>query len=181
MSRYAGLEDWRPSNIEDWIANYDYAQQQLAGWQQQYQAEAVEAEAVDQYALDPAEAARRREEAYRESRYAAQERYGEQPRYQEIFGGWLPQAAEQMSGALLKYTRGQYPSLRTEYQAGQPRLTGYPTREEARAEATRREAGWQAWLPQRVPKLEQEYWAQRPAERGERLYMQAPVMRAVNW
>ena len=69
----------------------------------------------------------------------------------------------------------------SKFKLTQPELTGYPTREEARAEAARRESGFQAWLPGQVPELEQKYWAQRPEQRGERLWMQSPNTRMVNW
>lgn len=170
---YGKPGDWMPVDVGDFITNYETAQQQLSIWQQQ-------AGEVDEYALDPGEAARRREEAYREGRYAAEERYRETPRYSETFAGWIGQQGD-VSQALKGYIEKEYPSLRTEYQAGLPRLTGYPTREEARAEATRRETGWEAWLGEKRPEVYQEYMTQRPAERGERLWMQQPTMREVNW
>ena len=178
--QFGGLTDWYPTSIEDWIANQDKANKQFAIWEQLEQTQLAEQEAIDQYALDPEEAARRREEAYAEGRYAAKERYGEAPEYQPAFAQWMGEQG-QFSGALQEYVEREYPSLKSEFQATQPTLTGFPTREEARAEATRRESGWQAWLSERTPELEQEYWSQRPAERGERLYMQQPTMRAVNW
>jgi len=100
--------------------------------------------------------------------------------YGETFTGWLEQQG-QFSGALEKFAESQYPSLQSQYKAGLPRLTGFPTREEARAEAAKRESGFQAWLGQQTPGIYQEYMAQRPAERGERLWMQQPTMRTVNW
>jgi len=71
--------------------------------------------------------------------------------------------------------------LQARYEAGLPRLTGYPTREEARAEAARREAGFKGWLTGQTPGIYQEYMGQRPAARGERLYMQSPRTRTANW
>lgn len=176
MRQFAGLEDWRPTSFEDWLDNRDIADQQLADWGVQ----AEEAEEVDEYALDPAEAARRREEAYAESRYAAEERYRESPMYSGTFAEWI-QGRGDMSGALEQYVEGRYPSLKAEYQAGMEPLTGYSTREEARAEASRRESGWQAWLGERMGETTQEYYGQRPQERGERMWMQQPTLRSANW
>jgi len=172
-SQYADIADWLPVDIADYFANPDITNQQMRTWSRKSTAE-------EEYELSPAEAARRREESYAEGRYAAQERYGEAPMYPETFTAWLNQQG-QFSGALEKYVEGQYPSLRSQFEAQAGRLTGYPTREEARAEATRREAGFQSWLGGEVPGLEQKYWAQRPAERGERPYMQSPNVRGLNW
>jgi len=172
-SQHGEITDWFPVSIEDYFANYDQAQQQLGTWQER-------AAAVEPYEVDPEEAARRREEAYEEGRYAAKERYREPPMYQEAFAGWLGQQG-QLSSALQEYTERQYPSLRAEYGAEAGRLTGFPTREAARAEAARREQGWQAWLTEKRPEVREEYYAQRPAQRGERLWMQRPTVRAVAW
>jgi len=162
-----------PVDVGDFLNRYDEYQQQLGVWQQR-------AAEVEEYELPPEEAARRREEAYEEGRYAAEERYGEPPQYQPPFTQWLGEQG-QFSGALEKFVESQYPSLRSEFQATQPRLTGFPTREEARAEATRREQAWQGWLPGQAPGMYQEYMGQRPAQRGERLWMQAPTLRTANW
>ena len=172
-SQYGKPGEWSPVDIGDFFANYDQAGQQLSVWQQQ-------AGEVEKYEIDPAEAARRREESYAEGRYAAKERYGEEPEYQPAFAQWMGEQG-QFSGALQEYVEREYPSLKSEFQATQPTLTGFPTREEARAEATRREQAFQAWLPQQIPGREQEYWSQRPTERGERLWMQAPNVVAKNW
>ena len=186
-SKFGGLEDWYPNNIQDWIANYDKAQQQLDAWKQlatEEEQEALEAEAereeYEEHALPPEEAARRREEAYGESRYAAQERYTETPEYQLPFTQYL-QEQGRFSGALEAWTENQYPSLVSQFRTTQPELTGYATREEARAEKARREESFRAWLPKQEYGLYQEYASQRPGERGERLYMQAPTMRTANW
>ena len=101
--------------------------------------------------------------------------------YKETFSSWLPKQASAMSGALTSYVESQYPSLQARYEAGLPRLTGYPTREEARAEAARREAGFKGWLTGQTPGIYQEYMGQRPTERGERPYMYAPATREVGW
>jgi len=134
----------------------------------------------DEFALTPEEAARRREEAYAESRYAAEERYHEAPRYQETFSKWI-QGQGNVSGALQQYIQSKYPSLRAEFESGISREVGFPTREEARTEASQREAGWQSWLSQRMPETRQDYWGQRPSDRGERYYMYAPTTKTVNW
>jgi len=176
-SQYADIADWLPVDIADYFANPDIVNQQMRTWSRK---DAAQRELEREYGLSPEEQARRQQEAYEESRYAAQERYGEAPMYPETFTAWLNQQG-QFSGALEKYVEGQYPSLRSQFEAQAGRLTGYPTREEARAEATRREAGFQSWLGGEVPGLKQEYWAQRPAERGERLYMQSPNVRPLNW
>ena len=165
--------DLMPVDASDFITNYDKFQGQLSTWKQI-------ADEEEQYELDPAEAARRREEAYEESRYAAEERYGETPRYGEAFTQWLG-GQETAGGALQQFIEREYPSLKSEFGATQPRMTGFPTREEARAEASRRESAWTGWLSEMTPEIEQRYYAQRPTERGERLWMQAPTMRAVNW
>jgi len=173
QSRYGEPGDWKPVDIGDFFGNYETAQQQLGVWQQQ-------AGEVEKYELEPGEAARRREESYEESRIAAGERYKEAPQYQPQFAQWLGEQG-QFSGALEQFVESQYPSLRSEFQATQPKLTGFPTPGEARAEATQREQVWQGWLGGRTPELEQEYWRQRPEQRGERRWMQAPTMRTANW
>jgi len=178
--KYGELGDWLPTNITDWLANYDQAQQQLDKWKQQATTEELEQLELEQYALDPAEAARRREEAYREARYAAKERFREPARLSEAFTGWMERQG-QLSGAFTQFVESEYPSLRGEFEAGLPRPVGYPTREAARAEAARRERGFEAWLPKQMPEVREEYWSQRPAARGERLWMQQPTLRAVNW
>lgn len=172
-SQFRELGDWLPVDIEDYFANYDQAQQQLRGWERQ-------GAEVERLGVLPEEAARRREEAYEESRYAAEERYRETPQYQAPFTQWAQDQAG-FSRALQEYTEREFPSLRSEFQATQPRLTGFPTREAARAEAGRREQAWTGWLGGMAPEIEQRYWGQRPAERGERFWMQQPTMRAINW
>lgn len=172
-SQYGEPGEWFPVDIGDFFANYDQAQQQLGVWQQV-------AEDVEKYQISPEEALRRQEEAYARTQYAAKEAFGETPEYQPAFAQWMG-GQEQFSGALQQYVEREYPSLKSEFQATQPTLTGFPTREEARAEAARRESGWQAWLTERTPELEQEYWSQRPLERGERPYMYSPAMVAKNW
>lgn len=172
--------EWYPVDIADYFENWDKAQQSLSTWQQRYEEGEAERVAGEEYALDPEEAERRREEAYAESRYAAEERYRETPQYQAPFTQWFQDQAG-FSGALQAFTEREYPSLKSEFQATQPRLTGFPTREEARAEATRREQAWGGWLPGKTPEIEQRYWGQRPAARGERLWMQQPTLRTANW
>ena len=174
------ITDWFPVSIEDYYNNYDQAQQQLATWKERYGEEVAEQEEAEKYEISPAEKLRRQEEGYAESRYAAQERYRETPQYQPPFTQWM-QGQEDFSGALQEFTEREYPSLRSEFQATQPPLTGYPTREGARAEKVRREQVWKGWLSGMTPEIEQRYWGQRPAERGERLWMQAPTMRTANW
>lgn len=178
-SQYGEMYDFHPTGIEDWLANYEVAQKQLNIWQERA-GEPGFVGGVDEYALSPEEAARRREEAYAESRYAAEERYHEQPMYSETFTQWV-QGQSDTSQALQAYIKSQYPSLQAEYKAGVGALEGFPTREEARTEAERRESGWQSWLGERMPETTQEYYTQRPAERGERLWMQAPSLRTANW
>jgi len=172
-SRYRESGDLFFADIGDFFSNYDQAMQQLGVWRQRAGEE-------EEYALPPEEAARRREEAYGESRYAAQERYTETPEYQLPFTQYL-QEQGRFSGALEAWTENQYPSLVSQFRTTQPELTGYATREEARAEKARRESRFKAWLPKQEYGLYQEYASQRPGERGERLYMQAPTMRTANW
>lgn len=173
MRAYGEIGDWRPTSFEDWLDNQDIVNQQLDQWRQA-------GAAVDEYALPPEEAARRREEGYAESRYAAKERYREQPMYQETFTQWM-EGQSGVSSALQSYIESEYPSLRSEFEAGIGRLGGFPTREAARGEATRRESSWQAWLGERLPETEQEYYMQRPYARGERYRDYSPTLRAVNW
>jgi len=180
MRAYGELGGWQPVDFDDWLNNREAADQQLAGWQEEHGLQLEEELAVEEYAISPEEAARRQEEAYAESRYAAEERYREAPMYGETFAQW-GQGLDAASQALQAYIKGQYPSLQAEYKAEVGRLGGFPTREEARAEAGRRETGWKSWLGERMPETTQEYYAQRPAQRGERLWMQAPSLRKVNW
>ena len=176
-SAYGDLTDWFPNNIDDWLANPDKAQKQLAIWQQEH-GTALEEEEVSE--AEQAEEDKYRQEQREKAAYYEQERYTEAPMYPETFTAWLNQQG-QFSGALEKYVESQYPSLRSQFESQAGRLTGKPTREEARAEASRREAGFQAWLGGEVPGLKQEYWGQRPDVRGERFYMQSPNVRELRW
>ena len=154
------LHDWRPVNIEDFYNNYDYAQQWLNYYQQlaDYQGQ------LD----DPRD------------RIADPEQYWEYPRYGVMATEWLHNN-EQFSGALSAFTESQFPSLQRQYEAGKSPLTGFPTRDEARDFAREREQSFQDWLTGMTPEIERRYWAQRPAQRGEKLYAFSPWMRTINW
>ena len=161
----------------------EYERQQAADRAEQ-QAKRAE---YEKWALSPEEQARRREESHQagleakaRAEYARQEAYGEAPGYQEPFSQWLQTQGDQ-SQYLRDYIESKYPSLRTQYEATQPRLTGYPTREEARAEAERRETGFKAWLPAQLPTVEAEFWGQAPAQRGERPQVYSPRSRYIAW
>lgn len=132
------------------------------------------------WALPPEEQARRREESYALTQYGRKEAYREQPRYFEPFAKWI-KGQTAISQALRGYVEDKYSSLRARHEADLPPLTGFPTREEARAEAARRESAWEAWLPSQLPDVRQDYYAQRPAERGERYWVQSPTLRTVAW
>jgi len=159
------------------MANYEKAQEQLDIWQQEHgtaleekgTAETEQAE-YDEYIKGQRE----------KTLYHQKERYTEAPMYGETFAGWMGEQ-EQFSGALQQYVERQYPSLQSQYKAGMPRQTGSPTREEARTEAAKREAGFAAWLSGETPGIYQKYMAQRPTERGERLWMQAPNVKELGW
>lgn len=179
-SAYGTPDDWYALNIDDFYTNYTQAHQQLSTWLEEAGVAEEVREAYDEYALPPEEAARRREEAYGESRYAAEERYREQPMYAETFAQWGEEQTK-ASSALQSYIEREYPSLQAEYKAGVGPLTGYPTREAARAEATKREGGFEAWMTERLPETTQEYYMQRPYERGERYQAYSPTHRTVNW
>lgn len=191
-SVYGDPNDWYPLNIEDYFKNWDTAQEQLGEWQseelkstteqEQYEREREEAEA---WALSPEEAARRREESYEysqwakeRSEYAAQEAYHETPEYGQSFSDWFGSTASK-SQPLQSFIKGMFGELKTEYQAGLPTLTGFPTREEARAEAERRETGFERWLPKQMQGLKQQFWAQAPWQREERPGTFAPRVRSV--
>lgn len=179
-----------PASIADFLANIDkWAAQMTAQIEEKAQEEAeVKAQEETQrqeeqqveYDARQAEYDARQAEQDARAAYARQEAYREQPMYSETFSQWI-QGQSDTSQALQAYIKGQYPSLQAEFRAEAGRLTGFPTREEARTEAERRESGWQSWLGERMPETTQEYYAQRPTERGERLWMQAPTLRTVNW
>ena len=193
-SAYGDPKDWYPISIDDYFKNHDVALEQQKEWkaeettkaEEQAEREAKQAE-YGKWALSPEEQAERREESYQagleakaRTEYARQEAYGETPRYQEPFVAWLATQGDK-SMALQNYIESKYPSLRTQYEATQQRLTGYPTRERARAEAGRRETGFEAWLSTQLPAVEEEFWGQPPARRGERPAAYAPRMRHINW
>jgi len=131
---------------------------------------------IIEHALEPEEAARRREESYEEARIAAGERYKETPEYGGAFAQWK-ERQQDFSGALSSFIESKYPSLQSRFKAEVGPLIGSATPEEARAEAARRQQAFQAWLPRQISGVEEEYYAQRPAQRGERYFMQAPVTR----
>jgi len=171
--KYASLgtpDDWYPQTLEDYLANYDKAQTQLDTWKQEYGTQLAEEE---EYEAE-------QEEAYQEGRIAAGERYREPTRYSETYESWLGEQG-QFSGALERFAETQYPSLQRQFEAGMPQETGYATPTEARAAALQRESMFQAWLPQQEASMYQKYMGQRPEQRGERLWMQAPTMRTLNW
>lgn len=191
---YRDPDDWVAFDIEDYFKNWDIAQEQLGEWQTEeverereqteYEREREEAE---RWALSPEESARRREEGYEYSQwvreraeYGAKEAYRETPEYGQTFSNWFSSEASK-SQPLEAFIKGMFGELRTEYQTGMPRLTGFPTREEARAEAGRREAGFEAWLPKQLPELEQKFWAQAPWKREERPGLFAPRIRTVSF
>ena len=169
-SRYRETGDSFFADMGDFFNNYDQAIQQLNMWRKragEAEVEQTESEEYTQWSRE-------------RTKYAAQEAYGETPEYQPRLQQFLDDQLK-ASSAFEAFTEKQYPSLVSRFDITQPELTGYPTREEARAEKARREQAFQAWLPGQVPGLEQEYWAQPPAARGERLYMQSPNVRTLNW
>jgi len=166
-SRFGDPDDWRPVDIEDYFRKWDIAQEQLGEWKTE-----------EQYQLSPEEQARRREESYARSQYAAQEAYHETPEYGESFSNWFGTQGTK-SQPLQSFIEGMFGKLQTEYQAGLPTLTGFPTREEARAEAEKRQTGFEAWLPQQIPAVEEQFWAQSPRQRWEAPGTFAPRIRTV--
>ena len=176
-STYGDLTDWFPNNIDDWLTHYDTAQEQLAKWQQEH-GTALEEEEVSE--AEQAEEDKYRQEQREKAAYYEQERYTAAPEYQPRLQQWLDEKLEE-SRAFELFSEKQYPSLVSKFKLTQPELTGYSTREEARTEKARREQKFAAWLPGQVPGLKQEYWGQRPTERGERLYMQSPNVRELSW
>jgi len=193
-SKYGGLTDWYPVNMEDWVTHYDRAQGELKGWLKAHgeweewragedewqQKQRQRQEEQWEHGLDPEEAARRREESYAEGRYAAQERYHEQPMYNQTFAKWMDDQRG-FSGALSEFVESQYPSLRAQFEAGVGREVGYSTREEARASASARESAFEGWLGRATPALYQDYMSQRPSARDERYREYSPTLRSVSW
>jgi len=171
LASYREPGDWLAADIEDFFTNYDQAKQQQNIWLGKYQIE-------EESKLSPEEQARRREESYARSQYAAQEAYHETPEYGQSFSNWFG-AQGTKSQPLQSFIEGMFGKLQTQYQAGLPTLTGFPTREEARAEAEKREAGFEAWLPQQVPAVEEQFWAQSPRQRWEAPGTFAPRIRSV--
>jgi len=177
---YGDPDDWYALDIDDYFKNKNLADEQLTEWQGR---EAEE----KQYELSPEEQARRQQESYdytqwarSQAEYGAQEAYAETPEYAQSFTEWFGTKGTK-SQPLQSFIEGMFGKLKTQYEATQPREIGYPTREEARAEAARREAGFEAWLPTQTPELEKQFWAQSPYERGERPGTFAPRIRSVNW
>jgi hypothetical protein len=169
-SKYGELTDWKPVSIEDFYNNYDQAQGIMAEFQQR--------QGVSEQERAEAEAYTQQQREYQE--YVRQEAFHEPARLSETFSAWMNQQ-NQLSGAFSEFVENKYPSLRGTFEAGMPIETGAPTREAARSAALQRESQWQAWLPQQVPGLYQEYMAQPMLKRGERPYMYQPTMRTVNW
>jgi len=159
-----------PDQQKEWDA-YLKAQEDYLAQQQAYLDQRKEYE-------EGQKAYQEEQRAYQD--YQRQEAYRETPRYGEAFTQWLG-GQETAGGALQQFIEREYPSLQSEFGATQPRTVGYPTREAARAEAGRREEAWTGWLGEMTPEIEQRYYAQRPGDRGERLWMQAPNVRAINW
>lgn len=153
-SRFRDPGDWMPVDIADYFRNWDTAQEQLTEWK----------------------TLATKEEQQKTER--EQEAYGEAPEYGQSFSNWFG-AQGSRSQPLQSFIEGMFGTLRTQYQATQPRLTGFPTREEARTEAERREAGFEAWLPKQIPAVEEQFWAQAPRRRWEAPGTFAPRIRSV--
>ena len=156
--------------------SYAYTQQQRAI-----------SEAYQKAALSPEEEARRREEQYAYSQWAqerarisAQEAYRETPEYQGSFYNYF-EGLSSTPGRFQDFMLAMFPKLREEWEATQPKLTGYPTPQEARAEATRRETAFGQWLPTQTKKMMEQFYVQAPPERGERPAYFAPRLRSVNF
>ena len=193
-SAYGDPSDWYPLNIADYFANWDISQEQLTEWKAEETAKATERteyeqerEEAKQYDLSPLESALRRQESYEygkwaraQSKYGAQEAYRETPEYGKQLYGWLG-GQEPKSEPLQQWMRAMFPTFQREYEAGLPRLTGFPTREAARTEATKREAGLEQWLGAQESALEERFYMQRPYERGERPSLFAPRLREVSY
>ena len=176
-STYGDPDDWYPLSIDDYFANWDIAQEQLDEWKEEVtQAEQREIE----YEKEQQEADRRREEAYQKSQYAQQEAYHEQPEYGQQYEKWLG-AQRDKSLPIQHFMERMFPSYREQFEATQPRPTGYATREEARTEAARRETEFQNWTNRKLPEMEAEFWEQSPYQREERPSIFAPRLRSVSY
>lgn len=153
---YAPLGTPKPVDRGDFIANFNYFQDQLVSWQK--------AEATGTPGTSTSTAGQ----------------FMEAPQLGSTFTSWL-RGQEEFSGALEQFTEGRYSSLRSEFEGTQPRMTGSPTEEGATLEAERRERLFKGWLGEMTPEIEQRYWEQRPSQRGEKLYAYSPPTRTINW
>lgn len=147
----------------------------------------AEAREREEYGLSPEEQARRREESYEysqwsqaRSKYAAQEAYQAQPRYEPGFESWFESQGSR-SEPLKNWMESMFPRLRQQYEATLPSPRGYETREQARASQSQIESGWQNFLGQKAPKLEEEWHLKSPGQRGERPAAFAPRVRGVSF
>lgn len=108
------------------------------------------------------------------------QKYWENPLYYPTFTDWFNQQQD-FSGAFRGFVENKYPSLAAQYQYNVGHLQGFPSEEEALANAQNIEQGFQGWLTEQVPGVYQEYMGQRPYMRGERYSDYSPTTRLVNW
>lgn len=137
-------------SLDDFIVHYNQAQEQQDIWLGLYETAQTEQGQLDEYYEQQRQEAFRPDVQYGPAFYQRQEALkGESVYYQS----WM---------------RNMFPELQRRFQATQPRPVGYPTRGEARAAAGETEKVWEQYLDVQKPKLRQEFYGQRPWDRGER-------------
>ena len=159
-NEYAPTGTAKPVDIGDFYNNFNYFQQQLIAWQRQGEVGGGLPGTGDGTTTG--------------------QTYMEQPMLSQQFSTWMHDQ-EEMSGAFSQFVESEYPSLRGRFDVIEGRMPEFGSREAAEEHALGVEGRWKSWLTGQTPELEEQYWSQRPQQRGEKLFEYAPAMRAINW
>ena len=162
--------DFYTTNQDDFVNNYDRAQRQQDVWMGRYTEYETRQQEVDEY-YDWS-----RGRAYE----SAQEAYRPSPQYDPA----LYKQREALEGESVYYQNwmtDMFPELKRRFEATQPKQVGYPTREEQRAAEAQLEQGIGQYLTAEQEALRQEFYEQRPWDRGERPHIYQPKLRQLSY
>ena len=167
---YRWQGEWYAGSLDDFVTNYTHAQKQIDKWITAYgTAQTEQAEQDAYYDVQRARSDEAAREAYR-------------PEVQ--YGPAFYQKQEALGGESVYYQdwmRNMFPELQRRFQATQPAPVGYPTRAEARTAAGQTAEKWGQYLGVQAPELREEFYSQKPWDRGERPQYYQPPVRQVSY